>query len=128
MSKEKAQRALKENEAKAVARMLRVSPQKLNLLAQLIRGKKVDRALADLEFSRKRIASDVKKTLESAIANAENNHSLDVDDLVVAEAYVGKALVMKRFSARARGRSGRIEKPFSHLTIVLREVAAAAQA
>jgi large subunit ribosomal protein L22 len=128
MSKEKAQRALKENEAKAVARMLRVSPQKLNLLAQLIRGKKVDRALADLEFSRKRIAFDVKKTLESAIANAENNHSLDVDDLVVAEAYVGKALVMKRFSARARGRSGRIEKPFSHLTIVLREVAAAAQA
>jgi large subunit ribosomal protein L22 len=126
MSKEKAQRALKENEAKAVARMLRVSPQKLNLLAQLIRGKKVDRALADLEFSRKRIAFDVKKTLESAIANAENNHSLDVDDLVVAEAYVGKALVMKRFSARARGRSGRIEKPFSHLTIVLREVAAAA--
>ncbi len=126
MSKEKAPRALKENEAKAVARMLRVSPQKLNLLAQLIRGKKVDRALADLEFSRKRIAFDVKKTLESAIANAENNHSLDVDDLVVAEAYVGKALVMKRFSARARGRSGRIEKPFSHLTIVLREVAAAA--
>ncbi len=128
MSKEKAPRALKDNEAKAVARMLRVSPQKLNLLAQLIRGKKVDRALADLEFSRKRIAFDVKKTLESAIANAENNHSLDVDDLVVAEAYVGKALVMKRFSARARGRSGRIEKPFSHLTIVLREVAAAAQA
>ncbi len=128
MSKEKTQRALKDNEAKAVARMLRVSPQKLNLLAQLIRGKKVDRALADLEFSRKRIAFDVKKTLESAIANAENNHSLDVDDLIVAEAHVGKALVMKRFSARARGRSGRIEKPFSHLTIVLREVAAAAQA
>ncbi len=128
MSKEKAQRTLKENEAKAVARMLRVSPQKLNLLAQLIRGKKVDRALADLEFSRKRIAFDVRKTLESAIANAENNHSLDVDDLVVAEAYVGKALVMKRFSASARGRSGRIEKPFSHLTIVLREVAAAAEA
>ena len=128
MSKEKAPRALKDNEAKAVARMLRVSPQKLNLLAQLIRGKKVDRALADLQFSRKRIAFDVKKTLESAIANAENNHSLDVDDLVVAEAHVGKALVMKRFSARARGRSGRIEKPFSHLTIVLREVAAAAQA
>ncbi|VFU08382.1 50S ribosomal subunit protein L22 [Methylocella tundrae] len=128
MSKEKTQRALKDNEAKAVARMLRVSPQKLNLLAQLIRGKKVDRALADLQFSRKRIAFDVKKTLESAIANAENNHSLDVDDLVVAEAHVGKALVMKRFSARARGRSGRIEKPFSHLTIVLREVAAAAEA
>jgi large subunit ribosomal protein L22 len=128
MSKEKTLRALKDNEAKAVARMLRVSPQKLNLLAQLIRGKKVDRALADLEFSRKRIAFDVKKTLESAIANAENNHSLDVDDLIVAEAHVGKALVMKRFSARARGRSGRIEKPFAHLTIVLREVAAAAEA
>ncbi len=128
MSKEKAPRALKDNEAKAVARMLRVSPQKLNLLAQLIRGKKVERALADLEFSRKRIAFDVKKTLESAIANAENNHSLDVDDLVVAEAHVGKALVMKRFSARARGRSGRIEKPFAHLTIVLREVGAAAEA
>jgi len=126
MSKEKTARALKDNEAKAVARMLRVSPQKLNLLAQLIRGKKVDKALADLEFSRKRVAFDVKKTLESAIANAENNHSLDVDDLVVAEAYVGKALVMKRFSARARGRSGRVEKPFSHLTIILREVGAAA--
>ncbi|WP_374306472.1 50S ribosomal protein L22 [Methylocella sp.] len=126
MSKEKTPRALKDNEAKAVARMLRISPQKLNLLAQLIRGKKVERALADLEFSRKRAAFDVRKTLESAIANAENNHSLEVDDLVVAEAYVGKALVMKRFSARARGRSGRIEKPFSHLTIVLREVAAPA--
>lgn len=126
MSKEKTPRALKANEAKAVARMMRVSPQKLNLLAQLIRGKKVESALADLEFSRKRIAFDVKKTLESAIANAENNHSLDVDDLVVAEAYVGKALVMKRFSPRARGRSGRIEKPFSHLTIILREVGAAA--
>ncbi len=128
MSKPKSERGLQDNEAKAVARMLRVSPQKLNLLAQLIRGKKVETALADLEFSRKRIAGDVRKALESAIANAENNHSLDVDDLVVAEAYVGKALVMKRFSARARGRSGRIEKPFSHLTIVLREVAAAAQA
>jgi large subunit ribosomal protein L22 len=125
MSKEATPRALKDNEAKAVARMLRVSPQKLNLLAQLIRGKKVDRALADLEFSQKRIAVEVKKTLESAIANAENNHSLDVDDLVVAEAYVGKALVMKRFSPRARGRAGRIAKPFSHLTIILREVAAA---
>lgn len=125
MSKEPTPRALKDNEAKAVARMLRVSPQKLNLLAQLIRGKRVERALADLEFSQKRIAVEVKKTLESAIANAENNHSLDVDDLVVAEAYVGKALVMKRFSPRARGRAGRIEKPFSNLTIILREVAAA---
>jgi len=126
MSKEKTPRALKDNEAKAVARMLRVSPQKLNLLAQLIRGKKVDTALADLEFSRKRIAVEVRKALQSAIANAENNHSLDVDDLVVAEAHVGKALVMKRFSPRARGRAGRIEKPFSNLTIVVREVPAAA--
>jgi large subunit ribosomal protein L22 len=125
MSKQKTPRALKDTEAKAVARMLRVSPQKLNLLAQLIRGKKVDRALADLEFSRKRIAFDVKKALESAIANAENNHDLDVDDLVVAEAHVGKALVMKRFHARARGRAGRVEKPFSNLTIVVREVEAA---
>jgi len=122
MSKPKSQRALKDNEAKAVARMLRVSPQKLNLVAQLIRGKKVDAALADLEFSRKRIAGAVRKALESAIANAENNHSLDVDDLVVAQAYVGKALVMKRFHARARGRASRIEKPFSNLTIVVREV------
>ena len=125
MSKQKTPRALKETEAKAVARMLRVSPQKLNLLAQLIRGKKVDRALADLEFSRKRIAFDVKKTLESAIANAENNHDLDVDDLVVAEAHVGKALVMKRFHSRARGRAGRVVKPFANLTIVVREVEAA---
>ena len=122
MSKPKTPRALKDNEAKAVARMLRISPQKLNLLAQLIRGKKVDTALADLQFSRKRIALDVRKTLESAIANAENNHDLDVDDLVVAEAHVGKALVLKRFSPRARGRAGRIEKPFANLTIVVREV------
>jgi large subunit ribosomal protein L22 len=126
MSQEKNPRALKENEAKAVMRMIRVSPQKLNLVAQLIRGKKVDRALADLTFSEKRIAADVKKTLESAIANAENNHDLDVDDLVVAEAYVGKALVMKRFHARARGRAGRVEKPFANLTIVVREVQATA--
>jgi len=125
MSQEKNLRALKDNEAKAVCRMIRVSPQKLNLVAQLIRGKKVDRALADLTFSSKRIALDVKKTLESAIANAENNHSLDVDDLIVAEAFVGKALVMKRFQARARGRAGRVEKPFSNLTIVVREVEAA---
>ena len=128
MGKEKTPRALKDNEAKAVARMLRISPQKLNLLAQLIRGKKVDRALADLQFSRKRAAIDVKKALESAIANAENNHSLDVDDLVVAEAHVGKALVMKRFHARARGRAGRVEKPFANLTIVVREVEAPAKA
>ena len=127
MGKPQRERALKDNEARAVTRLMRVSPQKLNLLAQLIRGKKVDRALADLTFSQKRIALDVKKTLESAIANAENNHDLDVDDLVVAEAYVGKALVMKRFHARARGRAGRVEKPFANLTIVVREVEAAAQ-
>ena len=124
MSKKAAPRALSDKEAKAVVRMLRVSPQKLNLLAQLIRGKKVSTALADLEFSRKRISTEVRKALESAIANAENNHDLDVDDLVVGEAFVGKALVMKRFSPRARGRAGRIEKPFSNLTIIVREVAA----
>ena len=122
MSKPKFERRLKDNEAQAVARSLRVSPQKLNLVAQLIRGKKVEKALADLTFSHKRIARDVKKTLQSAIANAENNHGLDVDQLVVAEAYVGKNLVMKRFHARARGRMGRIEKPFSQLTVVVREV------
>ena len=126
MSKPKSKRTLQDNEAKAVARMLRVSPQKLNLLAQLIRGKKVATALADLEFSNKRISVEVKKALESAIANAENNHELDVDDLIVGEAYVGKDMVMKRFSPRARGRAGRIEKPFSNITIVVREVAAAA--
>lgn len=124
MSKRARQRALGENEAKAVARMLRVSPQKLNLVAALIRGKAVAAALADLEFSRKRIARDVRKCLESAIANAENNHQLDVDDLVVAEAHVGKAIVLKRFSPRGRGRMGRIFKPFSNLTIVVREVEA----
>jgi large subunit ribosomal protein L22 len=122
MGKPATPRALGDNEAKAVARMLRVSPRKLNLVAALIRGKPVDTALADLEFSRKRIANDVKKCLESAIANAENNHDLDVDDLVVAEAHVGKAFVLKRFHARARGRGARIEKPFSHLTIVVRQV------
>jgi large subunit ribosomal protein L22 len=124
MSKQATPRALSDKEAKAVVRMLRVSPQKLNLLAQLIRGKKVSTALADLEFSRKRISTEVRKALESAIANAENNHELDVDDLVVGEAFVGKAMVMKRFSPRARGRAGRIEKPFSNLTIIVREVAA----
>src|SRR5215212_539093 len=109
MSKKAHERSLAENEAQAVARMLRVSPQKLNLVAGLIRGKKVAAALADLEFSRKRIAKDVRKCLQSAIANAENNHELDIDDLVVAQAHVGKAIVMKRFAARARGRSSRIE-------------------
>ena len=126
MGKESLPRQLADTEAKCVARMLRISPQKLNLLAQLIRGKKVESALADLQFSRKRISVEVRKALQSAIANAENNHSLDIDDLIVAEAYVGKAMVMKRFSPRARGRSGRIEKPFSNLTIVVREVEARA--
>ena len=128
MGKRRRERDLDENEAKAVSKMLRVSPQKLNLVAQMIRGKKVASALADLEFSRKRIAKDVRKCLESAIANAENNHDLDVDDLVVAEAHVGKALVIKRFTPRGRGRVGRILKPFSHLTIVVRQVEAQAGA
>ena len=122
MGKRARDRDLPDNEAKAVARMLRVSPQKLNLVAQLIRGKKVATALADLQFSQKRIARDVKKCLESAIANAENNHDLDVDELVVAEAHVGKALVLKRFAPRGRGRMGKILKPFANLTIVVRQV------
>ena len=126
MGKEKNPRRVADNEAMAKLRMLRTSPQKLNLVAQLIRGKKAATALADLEFSRKRIAKDVRKALESAIANAENNHDLDVDALIVSEAYVGKALVMKRFHARGRGRAGRVEKTFSHLTIVVREVQEAA--
>jgi large subunit ribosomal protein L22 len=126
MGKPKTQRALKDTEAKAVLRMVRTSGQKLNLVAQLIRGKKVEKALAELSFSHKRIAGAVKKTLESAIANAENNHGLEPDELIVAEAYVGDALVMKRFMARARGRGTRIEKPFSHLTIVVRQVEEAA--
>jgi large subunit ribosomal protein L22 len=122
MGKPHRERTLAENEARAVTKLLRVSPQKLNLLAQLIRGKKVDKALADLTFSRKRIARDVKKTLESAIANAENNHDLDVDALIVSEAYVGKKLVMKRLKASARGRASRIEKPFAQITVVVRQV------
>ncbi|MEM6383473.1 MAG: 50S ribosomal protein L22 [Pseudomonadota bacterium] len=126
MGKASRERALADNEAQAVARRLRVSPQKLNLVASMIRGKKVEKALADLTFSRKRIAVDVKKALESAIANAENNHDLDVDSLIVAQAYVGKALVMKRWQPRARGRVGRIHKPFSNLTIIVREVEEAA--
>jgi len=125
MSKKKRARTLGETEAKAVSCVIRVSPQKLNLVAQLIRGKKVNIALADLEFSRKRIAKDVRKCLESAIANAENNHDLDVDDLVVAEAHVGKSIVIKRFHARGRGRSSPVFKRFSHLTIVVRETPAA---
>ena len=126
MSKPKRERSLPDNEAKAVARMLRVSPQKLNLVAQLIRGRKASAALADLQFSRKRIAVDVKKCLESAIANAENNHDLDVDDLIVAQAYVGKAIVIKRHTPRGRGRVGRIFKPFANLTIIVRQVESAA--
>ena len=125
MGKPKFERRLGDKEAQAVARNLRVSPRKLNLVAELIRGKKVDTAMNDLTFSRKRIAKDVKKTLMSAVANAENNHALDVDDLIVAEAYVGRNLVMKRFQARGRGRSGRIIKPFSQITVVVREVAPA---
>jgi len=122
MGKPARERTLADNEARAVTKLLRVSPQKLNLLAQLIRGKKVDKALADLTFSRKRVARDVKKTLESAIANAENNHDLNVDALIVSEAYVGKGLVMKRLKASARGRASRIEKPFARITVVVRQV------
>jgi large subunit ribosomal protein L22 len=126
MGKPKTKRTLKDNEAKAVLRMLRTSGQKLNLVAQMIRGKKVEKALAELTFSNKRIAGAVKKTLESAIANAENNHGLEPDALVVAEAYVGDSLVMKRFLARGRGHSARMERPFSNLTIVVRQVEEAA--
>jgi large subunit ribosomal protein L22 len=122
MGKEKAPRRVAEIEAMAIARMLRTSEQKLNLVAGLIRGKKVDRALADLTFSKKRIAGDVKKCLQSAIANAENNHNLDVDNLIVAVAWCGKNLVMKRGRPRARGRFGKIMKPFSEITIKLRQV------
>ena len=121
MGKESRARVLKDHQAMAVARNIRVSPRKLNLVAQQIRGKKVDNALNVLTFSQKRIAGVVKKTLQSAIANAENNHDLDVDDLVVAEASVGKNLVMKRFHARARGNAGGIEKFFSQITIVVEE-------
>ena len=110
-----------ENEARAMIRSLRTSPQKLNLVAQSIRGKNVEEALKELAFSKRRVAQDVKKLLESAIANAENNHQLDVDQLFVAEATVGKSLVMKRFRPRARGRTGKILKPFSRMTIVVRE-------
>jgi large subunit ribosomal protein L22 len=123
MGKAKRERVLSETEARAVVRNLRVSPQKLNLVAQLIRGKKVDVALADLEFSRKRIAQDVRKCVMSAVANAENNHSLDVNELVVTQAHVGKNLVMRRFHARGRGRMSPIEKPFAQLTVVVKEVA-----
>ena len=124
MSKDKNPRRVADNEAMAKTRMLRTSPQKLNLVAQLIRGKKVDKALTDLTFSKKRIAGDVKKCLQSAIANAENNHNLDVDELIVAEAWVGKNMTMKRGSPRARGRFGKILKPFAEVTILVRQVEA----
>jgi large subunit ribosomal protein L22 len=128
MGKPKRPRSEADNEAKAVLSSLRVSPQKLNLVAAMIRGKKVGTALAELEFSRKRIAEDVKKCVKSAIANAENNHNLDPDDLIVSEAFVGKQLVMKRFHARGRGRSGSITKPFSMLTVIVKEKPEAAKA
>ena len=122
MSKDKNPRRVADNEARAKLRMLKTSPQKLNLVAGLIRGKKVERALTDLTFSKKRIALDVKKCLQSAIANAENNHNLDVDELIVAEAYVGKNVTLKRGRPRARGRFGKIMKPFAEVTIVVRQV------
>src|SRR6201992_616811 len=121
MSKKSAPRRVADTEARAYSRSIRVSPRKLNLLAQSIRGKSAGAALSQLSFSPKRIAEDVKKVLESAIANAENNHQLEVDQLIVSEAYVGKALIMKRWRPRARGRVGRIMKPFSNLTIIVRE-------
>ena len=121
MGKQSIERRLADNEARAYGGSIRVSPRKLNLVAQTIRGKSVEAALAELTFSKRRIAADVRKVLQSAIANAENNHQLDVDRLFVAEASVGKALVMKRFRPRARGRTGRIEKPFSNITLVVRE-------
>ena len=126
MGQKKNPRRYADNEAMAKGRMMRISPQKLNLVAQLIRGKKAETALAELTFSRRRIAHDVKKVLESAIANAENNHDLDIDALVVDQAFVGKNLVMKCWRARARGRVGRIQKPFSEITIVFKEVEEAA--
>lgn len=128
MGKEQNPRRVADNEAMAKTKMLRTSPQKLNLVAAMIRGKKVEKALADLTFSKRRIAGDVKKCLQSAIANAENNHNLDVDQLIVAEAWVGKNMVMKRGRPRARGRFGKIMKPFSEITITVREIDAAAEA
>lgn len=121
MGKSETPEITKVNEAKASVKHVRTSPQKLNLLARTIRGKSASRALIDLEFSKRRVAQDVRKLLQSAVANAENNHGLDVDRLVVAEAYVGKSIVMKRFRARARGRGARIEKKISNMTIIVRE-------
>ena len=122
MSKEKNPRRCADNEAMAKTRMLKTSPQKLNLVAAMIRGKKVERALADLQFSKRRVSEDVRKCLQSAVANAENNHNLDVDELIVAEAYVGKNLTLKRGRPRGRGRFGRIIKPFAEITILVRQV------
>jgi large subunit ribosomal protein L22 len=122
MGKRKRERVLADYEAKAVTRNIRISPQKLNLVAEMLRGKKVNVAINELTFSRKRISEEVLKTLNSAIANAENNHGLDIDNLIVSEAYVGKNLVMKRWKPRARGRVGKILKPFSQLTIIVRDV------
>jgi large subunit ribosomal protein L22 len=127
MGKPSRERSLADNEAKAIAKNIRISPQKLNLVAELIRGKKVAEAMADLEFSRKRVAQDVRKCVMSAVANAENNHGLDVDELVVAEAYVGTNIVMKRFAARGRGRGFQILKPFSQITVVVRQKAEEAE-
>ncbi|MEM1138578.1 MAG: 50S ribosomal protein L22 [Pseudomonadota bacterium] len=121
MGKKKAERRESDNEARATGRMIRTSPRKLNLIAQSIRGKKVGVAINDLTFSTRKVAKDVRKVLQSAIANAEENHALDVDELVVAEAYVGKQLLMRRFRPRARGRVGRIKKEFSQITIIVRQ-------
>ena len=122
MGKPKHPRVLGDHEAKAIATNIRISPQKLNLVAEMIRGKKVQAAIADLEFSRKRVAEHVRKCVISAVANAENNHGLDVDDLVVAEAFVGKNMVLKRFHARGRGRASSVMRPFSQITVVVRQV------
>jgi large subunit ribosomal protein L22 len=122
MGKSSHERRLSDVEAQAVLKSLRISTQKLNLVATMIRGKKVDTALAELEFSQKRIANDVRKCVMSAVANAENNHGLDVNDLIVSEAYVGKNLILKRFHARGRGRGSSIMKPFSQLTVVVKQV------
>ncbi|MBI1366432.1 MAG: 50S ribosomal protein L22 [Alphaproteobacteria bacterium] len=126
MGQKKNARRVPENAAFAKGKLIKTSPQKLNLVAQTIRGKKVDKALAELTFSRKRVSQQVKKVLESAIANAENNHDLDIDSLVVDQAFVGKNLVMKRWSPRGRGRIGRIMKPFAEITIIVKEVEEAA--
>lgn len=122
MGQQKNEKRVAENEARAYGKYFATSAQKLNLVAQTIRGKNAGRALVDLEFSKRRVAQDVRKLLQSAISNAENNHGLDVDRLVVSEASVGKTLKMKRFRARARGRAARIEKKFSNMTIVVREM------